>query len=367
MTTQQRSKITLYIIFGCYIAFAVLEIIVAHSFRMLSMLGVLGVIVVLSYPLGKWARDFRKLMESLPADHKYITQHIAAIDIKNIRFVYNVYEKGNGTNPFSKSYISMAVGIPFPTGKDDLVIEDLVQLLEDLQKEGSLTGFNPIQIVENEEENENKNKIQTTWFGRYFRLEYPLKSMTSLRLVSLQERIMDILNKYHLQDYSWCIMRGYKNGTEYYCYQGNLLQSSVLVKDTFDRSRSDYKASAQLFITEFENLFDVGRYHDLYSSASRNLGKDDLNKADVIKLTKQMFKRTRKSVARISYSDNSIGVTISIPKQKAASTYLLTYTGDTWWIHAHGRLENLDPISVDDESAACDLFLRILSKYNALE
>lgn len=33
---------------------------------MLSILGVLGVIVVLSYPLGKWARDFRKLMEGLP-------------------------------------------------------------------------------------------------------------------------------------------------------------------------------------------------------------------------------------------------------------------------------------------------------------
>ena len=259
MTAQQKNKIILYIIFGSYIAFAVLEIVVAHTFRMLSILGVLGVIVVLSYPLGKWARDFRKLMESLPADHKYLTQHVAAIDINNIRFVYNVYEKGNGSNPFSKSYISMAVGIPFPTGKDDLVIEDLEQLLEDLQKEGSLTSFNPIQIVENEE-----NNIRTTWLGRYFLLEYPQKAMTSSRLISLQERILDLFNKYHLQDYSWCIMKGRNFGTEYSYYQGNLLQSTVLVKDSFDRTRSDYKQSARLCITEFESLFDVGRYHDLY-------------------------------------------------------------------------------------------------------
>lgn len=269
-----------------------LEIIVAHTFRMLSILGVLGVIVVLSYPLGKWARDFRKLMESLPADHKYLTQHVAAIDINNIR---------------------------------------------------------------------------TTWLGRYFLLEYPQKAMTSSRLISLQERILDLFNKYHLQDYSWCIMKGRNFGTEYSYYQGNLLQSTVLVKDSFDRTRSDYKQSAQLCITEFESLFDVGRYHDLYLSASKNLGKEDLNKADVIKLTKQMFRGTRKSAAKISDSDNTIAVTITIPKQMAASTYSLTYTGDMWWIHAQGRLGNIDPISVDDESAACDLFLRILSRYTALE
>lgn len=292
MTTQQKNKIFLYIVFGSYIAFAVLEIVVAHTFRMLSILGVLGVIVVLSYPLGKWARDFRKLMESLPADHKYLTQHVAAIDINNIR---------------------------------------------------------------------------TTWLGRYFLLEYPQKAMTSSRLISLQERILDLFNKYHLQDYSWCIMKGRNFGTEYSYYQGNLLQSTVLVKDSFDRTRSDYKQSAQLCITEFESLFDVGRYHDLYLSASKNLGKEDLNKADVIKRTKQMFRGTRKSAAKISDSDNTIAVTITIPKQMAASTYSLTYTGDMWWIHAQGRLENIDPISVDDESAACDLFLRILSRYTALE
>lgn len=292
MTAQQKNKIILYIVFGSYIAFAVLEIVVAHTFRMLSILGVLGVIVVLSYPLGKWARDFRKLMESLPADHKYLTQHVAAIDINNIR---------------------------------------------------------------------------TTWLGRYFLLEYPQKAMTSSRLISLQERILDLFNKYHLQDYSWCIMKGRNFGTEYSYYQGNLLQSTVLVKDSFDRTRSDYKQSAQLCITEFESLFDVGRYHDLYLSASKNLGKEDLNKADVIKLTKQMFRGTRKSAAKISDSDNTIAVTITIPKQMAASTYSLTYTGDMWWIHAQGRLENIDPISVDDESATCDLFLRILSRYTALE
>jgi len=162
-------------------------------------------------------------------------------------------------------------------------------------------------------------------------------------------------------------MKGRNFGTEYSYYQGNLLQSTVLVKDSFDRTRSDYKQCARLCITEFESLFDVGRYHDLYLSASKNLGKEDLNKADVIKRTKQMFRGTRKSSAKISDSDNTTAVTITIPKQMAASTYSLTYTGDMWWIHAQGRLENIDPISVDDESSAYDLFLRILSRYTALE
>ena len=365
MTTQKKNNIILFTVFGFYIAFAVLEIIVVHSFRLLTILGFLGGLILLSYPLGRWARDFRKLVESLPADHKYLTQHMAAIDIGNIRFIYRVYEKGNGSNPFSKSYISMSVGIPFPPGEEEMVIEDLHQLLVDLNDEGSLTGFYPVHIVEDDPA--DTNKIQTTWLGRYFYLEYPLKVMTCSKLNSLQESILKIVDKYSLQNATWCIMEGRNYGTEYLYYQGNLLQSTVLVKDKFDRRCSAYKESAQLSITEFEGLFDTNKYLDLYQSASRDLGREELKTKDVIKLTKQLFKGTRKSVARISNSDDSITVVITIPKQRAASTYCLTRSVDRWWVHAQGRLENIDAISIDDESSACDLFLRIISKYTSLE
>lgn len=365
MTTQKKNSIVLFIIFGFYIAFAVLEIIVAHTFRMLAALGFLGGLALLTYPLGRWAREFRKLVESLPSDHKYVTQHMAAIDIGNMRFIYHVYEKGNGFNPFSKSYISISVGIPFPPGEEEMVIEDLQKLLMDLNEEGSLTGFNPVQFTE--DETNDTNKLQTTWLGRYFYLEYPLKVMTSSKLISLQERILKIVDNYHLQDVSWCIMKGRNYGTQYLYYQGNLLQNTVLVKDRLDRSFSDYKEIAQLSIIEFEHLFDTDKYRELYQSASRDLGREELNTDGVIKLTKQLFKGTRKSVAKISNTDNSIAVMITIPKQRAASTYYLTRSADRWWIHAQGRLENIDPISVDDESSACDLFLRIISKYTSLE
>lgn len=365
MTTQKKNSIVLFIIFGFYIAFAVLEIIVAHTFRMLAALGFLGGLILLTYPLGKWARDFRKLVKSLPADHKYVTQHMAAIDIGNMRFIYHVYEKGNGFNPFSKSYISISVGIPFPPGEEEMIVEDLHKLLMDLNEEGSLTGVNPVQFKE--DDTNDTNKLQTTWLGRYFYLEYPLKVMTSTYLVSLQERILKIVDKYHLQDVSWCIMKGSNYGTQYLYYQGNLLQNTVFVKDRFDRRRSDYKESAQLSIIEFEHLFDTDKYRELYQSASRDLGRERLNTDDVLKLAQQMFKGTNKSVAKISNSDDSITIVITIPKQRAASTYCLTRAAERWWIHAQGRLENIDPISVDDESSACDLFLRTISKYTSIE
>lgn len=50
-------------------------------------------------------------------------------------------------------------------------------------------------------------------------------------------------------------MKGRNFGTEYSYYQGNLLQSTVLVKDSFDRTRSDYKQSAQLCITTNQGLY----------------------------------------------------------------------------------------------------------------
>jgi len=75
----------------------------------------LTILIIIGYALSKWSRDFKKLMEALPSDNKLITPHIAAIDIGNYRFIYRVYEKGNILNPANKTYLSMEVGIPFPS------------------------------------------------------------------------------------------------------------------------------------------------------------------------------------------------------------------------------------------------------------
>lgn len=86
---------------------AVLEIVGAHTFRLLIGLGVMVALLVIGIPLSKWARDFKKIVDNLPADHKLVTRNIAAIDVGNIRFIYRVYEKGSGMSPVSKSYIYM--------------------------------------------------------------------------------------------------------------------------------------------------------------------------------------------------------------------------------------------------------------------
>ena len=58
----------------------------------IEILGLLGIIVgiqfisiVLSYLSGRGTPNFKKMMESLPADHKLVTDQIAAIDIGNYR------------------------------------------------------------------------------------------------------------------------------------------------------------------------------------------------------------------------------------------------------------------------------------------
>lgn len=353
---MSKNHSILFLIFGSYMAIAVLEIVFVHTFRMLSMLGVMlalaGVIGIL---LSKWARDFKKIVDNLPADYKLVTQNIAAVDIGNFRFIYRVYEKGSGMSPVSKSYISVDVGIPFPeeeVDKDEYTARESIQwelqnLIDSLQNDGVLTDYNPI-------------VHESSWCGQPYRLEFPLKSMTPSGMAGIQERIVGIIDKYRLQDVSWCFIRGSKYGTEYRYHKGNLLQSTVLVKENFDRSHSDYKAIASLQIDEFEHQFSVKRYLDLYEMASRNLGKDDMHLVDVKKLTKSLFKDKIKRIARITENDNVFSANVTIPKLKAASTYYLIHTTERWWVFAEGRLENINPISTDNESSACDLFLRIL-------
>jgi len=367
MKQQLKNNIIVFSIILFYIAFAVAEVVIEHTYSAFIMLGLLFVVGALGYALGKWARDFKKLMDSLPADHKLVTQSVAAVDIGDFRFIYHVYEKGNGFSPASKSYLSMEVGIPFPEeGRDeggysarDSVRCDLRHLIDSLQEEGLLTGANPI-VEDNADEEEDTAGV--TWLGQPFWLEFPLKMMNPARLAGLQEKIMGIVNKYRLQDVSWCIIRGSEYGSEYRYYKGNLLQSTVLLREAFDRSSMEYKAVAPLQTGEFENRFSVDGYLELYSLASRDLGRDDLHVKDTRKLAKQMFKGVKNRNASVSETQEGLSVTVSIPKQMAASTYHLVKSGDRWWVYASGRLDNIDPISLDDESAACDLLLRVLLK-----
>ena len=369
MKPQLKNNIIVFSIIFFYIAFAVAEVVIEHTYSAFIMLGLLFVVAAIGYALGKWARDFKKLMDSLPADHKLVTQSVAAIDIGDFRFIYHVYEKGNGFSPASKSYLSMEVGIPFPEEEGDeggysardSVKWDLRHLIDSLQEEGLLTGSNP--IVEDTVVADDGETVMTSWLGQPFWLEFLLKKMDTARLAGLQEKIMGIVNKYRLQEVSWCTIRGSEYGSEYRYYKGNLLQSTVLLREAFDRSSMEYKAVAPLQTGEFENRFSVDGYLELYSLASRDLGRDDLHAKDARKLAKQMFKGIKNRNASVSETQDGISVTVSIPKQMAASTYHLVKSGDRWWVYASGRLDNIDPISLDDESSACDLLLRVLLKF----
>ena len=357
MRQQLKNSIILFLIFGSYITIAVLEIVFVHTFRMLMMLGIMLAFAVIGILLGKWARDFKKIVDNLPADHKLFTPNIAAIDIGNIRFIYRVYEKGSGMSPVSKSYISMEVGIPFPEEDIDKgdysaresIMWELQNLIDTLQDEGVLTEFNP--IVQ-----------ESTWLGQPYRLEFQLKSMTPSRMADIQDIIVCIIDKYRLQKVSWCIISGSKFGTEYRYHKGNLLQSTVLIRDTFDKNRSNYKEVASLHIEEFDHKFTIEGYFELYELASGNLGKGDLHFGDVKELTKHLFRGKQNKITRIAENSEDISVTVTIPKLKAASTYHLIHSDNRWWVFAEGRLDNIYPISTDDESSACDLLLRILNR-----
>ena len=113
---------------------------------------------------------------------------------------------------------------------------------------------------------------------------------------------------------------------------------------------------------EFDQKITVEGYFELYELASRNLGKGDLHLSDVKKLTKHLFKDKQNKITRIAENSDDLSVTVTIPKLKAASTYYLLHSDNRWWVFAEGRLENIYPISTDEESSACDLFLRVLNR-----
>ena len=370
---RRQSKIILISAGVLFIAFAVLEVVYNHTFEMLTtygiILGIFGVFCALAYLSRRGTPSFKKMIDSLPAEHKLVTGHIAAIDIGNFRFLYRVYVKSMG--PAAKSYVLMEVGVPFPeedvekgeyTARESIKGE-LQNLIDNLLEEGILTDYSPI-VQENTEtddsETEDGETTQITWLGLIMRLEFLLKSISAEKLAEVQGKILGIIDKYRLQDVSWCIICGRDYGSEYRYYKGNLLQSTVWSRGPLDRDRSDYKQFAQLYTGAYESLFDVDVYLDMYQMAVRNLGKNDIKMSDVRKWTKLMFKGKKKMKVNVVEDTDEISVNLST--NGAASTYHLVHLEDRWWVYADGRLDAFPPISLDDESSACDALLRYLQE-----
>ena len=338
-----------------------------HSIEMMYILGIIFGILFISIVVNWGSPNFKKMVNSLPGDHKLVTGHIAAIDIGNFRFLYRVYVKSMGPAP--KSYVLMEVGIPFPeegVDKDEhsareSIKGELQNLIDNLLEEGILTDYSPI-VQENTEtddsETEDGETTQITWLGLIMRLEFLLKSISAEKLAEVQGKILGIIDKYRLQDVSWCIICGRDYGSEYRYYKGNLMQSTVWSRGPLDRDRSDYKQFAQLYTGAYESLFDVDVYLDMYQMAVRNLGKNDIKMSDVRKWIKLMFKGKKKMKVNVVEDTDEISVNLST--NGAASTYHLVHLEDRWWVYADGRLDAFPPISLDDESSACDALLRYL-------
>ena len=368
---RRQSRIFLISFLAFEIAGTVLEVAVNHTFILLTTqgfaLGLLAVVYTLCYLFQRGTPDFKKMVESLPADHKLVTEHIAAIDIGNFRFLYSVYDKSMGLA--SKPYVLMEVGVPFPeeevekgeyTARESIKWE-LRNLIDNLLEDGILTDYYPI-VQENTEtedaETEDEETTRITWLGQIMRLEFLQKSISAEKLAEVQGKILGIIDKYRLQDVSWCLICGKDYGSEYRYYKGNLMQSTVLLKDTFDPSRSDYKIIASLCASEFERPFSVDGYLELHGMARKNLGKQDFRMGDVKGLTKKLFKGKKKKHVSITVDPDEISVNLSTVG--AASTYHLIHLEDRWWVYAEGRVDAFPPISLDDESSACDALLRYL-------
>ena len=193
------------------------------------------------------------------------------------------------------------------------------------------------------------------------RLEFLRKSISAEKLAEVQGKILGIIDKYRLQDVSWCVICGRDYGSEYRYYKGNLLQSTVWSRGPLDRDRSDYKQFAQLYTGAYESLFSVDMYFDIYQMALRNLGRVDVKMSDVRKLAKQMFKGKKRMHVDVMEDTDEISVNLSTTG--ASSTYHLIHLEDRWWLYAVGRLDAFPPISLDDESSACDALLRYLHQH----
>lgn len=371
MKQNTKSLLFFSIMLLFIISVGVIDWIINDSHFIFGFLGIIIILVIIGYALGKWSRDFKKIIEKLPADHKIVTDSIAAIDIGNFRFIYRVYEKGNKLNPANKTYLSMEVGIPFPSGNSvddeqslkESIKSDLQGIIDRLQEEGLLTLFNHIVKDSKECNNEEKDDEEPiTWTGQPFGLEFQLKKVTPSFLIELQKSIIDIIEKYKLQDYSWFVCNYTSIGKEYRYHKGNLLQSAVLVKHDFDKLYLNYKQFYSKWYQEVDTSVSDEEYKELYSAASKNRDNNTLLHKEMYQRTKTMFKDNKNiNVKIINDAPDDFSVTITV-FSVGASTFHIIKSGSLWWLSSEGRLSNIYPISFDNESSACGLLLTILQE-----
>lgn len=371
MKQNTKSLLFFSIMLLFIISVGVIDWIINDSHFIFGFLGIIIILVIIGYALGKWSRDFKKIIEKLPADHKIVTDSIAAIDIGNFRFIYRVYEKGNKLNPANKTYLSMEVGIPFPSGNSvddeqslkESIKSDLQGIIDRLQEEGLLTLFNHIVKDSKECNNEEKDDEEPiTWTGQPFGLEFQLKKVTPSFLIELQKKIVDLIEKYNLQNYSWYVCNYNSLGKEYRYHKGNLLQSAVLVKHDFDKLYLNYKQFYSKWYQEVDTSVSDEEYKELYSAASKNRDNNTLLHKEMYQRTKTMFKDNKKiNVKIINDAPDDFSVTITV-FSVGASTFHIIKSGSLWWLSSEGRLSNIYPISFDNESSACGLLLTILQE-----
>ncbi len=115
----------------------------------------------------------------------------------------------------------MAVPVPFPINDredENAITKELADLIQNLKEEGALTDADGAADMDAD---------RTGRIGQMFFVEFPLKQTTSDWLIALQGKVVDIINKYDLNDYRYCTISGTDEGTLYRLYKGNLLCSNV--------------------------------------------------------------------------------------------------------------------------------------------
>ena len=350
-------KVVTVLCLALLVAVGVKEAVVNHEYTPLGMTALYAILIVMGIVSGRSLHKYIKLMDSLPYDRRLISNHVTAIDVGNFRFIYHIYEKGGSFNPTNKVFISMSVPIPFPINdyeEEIAITKELADIIQELKDEGSLTdAAGPADI----------DADRTRQIGQMFFVEFPLKGTTSDWLTALQGKVVDIINKYNLNEYRYCTISGTDEGTLYRLYKGNLLCSTVF-KNAFDGSiyRYSYNNLRLMVYTECESSYEVEEYNKLYEAAMDLKG--DVTFDNLEKIIKMMFKKSGgRTVVALSRHGNGISARITIPSKASASEYHLTYESDRWWIHADGKLDNINPFSIEDETTACDIFLRIIEKY----
>ena len=150
--------------------------------------------------------------------------------------------------------------------------------------------------------------------------------------------------------------------------RGNL-QASSLYTDAFQNPSVIYQSipilsSARPWLLENESLFNPSQYDEIMRNAHLDPSAGSCRISQLGSVIKDMFKGYgRKIIVRYNQSKERFMLSLSIPSRKSASEYAIISSTGYWWFSASGRLDQIDPVSTESESAACDLLIRVISKY----